>query len=65
MLAAQRLNEREGSSTDKTYGLITEGAQWKFFEMVGSIVRIDAADYFIKDLGKILGILMHMAAAEP
>jgi hypothetical protein len=63
MLAAQRFNDREGSPSDKTYGVVTAGAQWKFFELEGSIVRIDAADYYIKDLGKIFGILMHMASA--
>jgi hypothetical protein len=62
MLAAQRFNEREGAPTDRIYGVVTSGAHWKFFELSGSTVRIDVADYFIKDVGKILGILLHMAA---
>ena len=62
MLAAQRFNEREGSPSDKIYGTVTAGAQWKFFELEGGTIRIDAADYYVNDLGKILGILQYMAA---
>ena len=61
MLAAQRFNESEGGSSEKVYGVVTIGSLWKFFELEGTTVRIDQTEYG-KDFGKILGILLHMAA---
>jgi hypothetical protein len=61
MLAAQRFNNRENTTLPKTYGAVTIGSTWKFFELDGATVRIDLAEYGIKDIGKILGILLHMA----
>jgi hypothetical protein len=62
MLAAQRFNESEGAPSGKTYGAVTIGNLWKFLELEGATVRIDQAEYGVKDFGKIMGILMHMAA---
>jgi hypothetical protein len=62
MLAAQRFNETEGTPSDKLYGAVTIGEHWKFLELEQSTVRIDHADYYINDLAKILGILLHMVS---
>jgi hypothetical protein len=37
------------------------GNLWQFLELEGVTVRIDAVDYHIDNLGKILGVLLHMA----
>ena len=61
MIAAQLFNAREGSDVPKIYGAVSIGNQWKFLELEGAIARIDAADYYIKDVDKIMGILLYMA----
>ena len=60
MLAAQRFNEREGETVGKIYGVVTTGDRWKFLELDGATARIDAADYYIENVGKILGILLRL-----
>ncbi|MGO8669822.1 MAG: hypothetical protein ACLQVD_00300 [Capsulimonadaceae bacterium] len=62
MLAAQRFNERDVVPNDTVYGAVTVGNVWRFLELEGSTVRIDAVDYYVENLAMILGILLHMAA---
>ncbi len=65
MLAAQTFNAREGAECDRVYGAVTIGERWKFLELEGATARIDAADYYIQDIGKIVGILLHVTAPPP
>ena len=65
MLAAQRFNEQEGKPLAKTYGAVTIGERWKFLELEGTTARIDSADYYLDDIAKILGILLHMLTPLP
>ena len=60
MIAAQRFNAQESSLTQKMFGVVTIGEKWKFMELEDTIVRIDAHDYYIEHLDKILGILLHL-----
>ncbi len=60
MIAAQRFNAQESSPTEKMYGVVTIGEKWKFMELEGTTARIDAHDYYIEHLDKILGILLHL-----
>ena len=60
MIAAQRFNEREGEAISKIYGAVTTGDRWKFLELESATARIDAADYYIENVGKILGILLRL-----
>jgi hypothetical protein len=60
MIAAQTFNAREGVEGDMVYGAVTIGERWKFLELTGTAVRIDAADYYIEHLAKIMGILLHL-----
>lgn len=64
MIAAMRFNEREGQSVGKIYGAVTTGDRWKFLELEGLTARIDSADYYIENLGKILGILLNLAGVS-
>jgi hypothetical protein len=61
MVGARRFNEQEETGPDVVYGAVTLGERWKFLELAGQTVRVDAADYYIKDIDKIMGILLHMA----
>ena len=40
------------------YGAITTGSIWKFFKLEGIAIEIDTSEYFINNVGKILGILI-------
>ena len=62
MLAARLFNAQEGQPITTVYGAVTSGSIWKFLQLVDSTVYIDLEEYHINDAGKILGILVHMAA---
>jgi hypothetical protein len=58
MVAAQIFNERKGTPIARIYGAVTTGDLWRFLVLEGNVARIDGVDYFIGEVGKILGILM-------
>jgi hypothetical protein len=60
MVAAQRFNQQEGNEIETIYGAVTIGTLWRFLLLSGQVVEIDLTEYFIKDSGKILGILFAM-----
>lgn len=60
MLAAQLFNEREGNEITTIYGVVTIGTIWRFLKLEGQIVHIDLTEYYIKDVNKILGILVSL-----
>jgi hypothetical protein len=64
MIAAQRFNDREGSATDRIYGLVTIGELWRFLKLEGSNLSIDSRSYHIDRLPKIMGILLHLTAND-
>ncbi|MEM9214923.1 MAG: hypothetical protein AAGD25_11320 [Cyanobacteria bacterium P01_F01_bin.150] len=57
MVAAQRFNQQNGDDIPAIYGAVTTGILWKFLRLVDSTVAIDLDEYYVKDVGKILGIL--------
>ena len=61
MIAARLFNQREGNSTNILYGAVTTGTDWKFLKLEGQIAFIDINDYYIKELDKILAILVSTA----
>ncbi|HBB35656.1 MAG TPA: hypothetical protein DDZ80_10070 [Cyanobacteria bacterium UBA8803] len=58
MLAARLFNQREGNAIETVSGAVTTGTDWKFLKLVGQTACIDVSDYFIKEVDKILGILV-------
>jgi hypothetical protein len=65
MVAARIFNEREGKPTAVTYGAVTTGTDWKFLKLVDRVAFIDLSDYFIKEIDKILGILISALQNSP
>jgi hypothetical protein len=57
MVAAQRFNQREGTSLPAVYGVVTTGSTWKFLKLAGTQVWIDRPELYIDRVEKILGIL--------
>ena len=60
LLAAQRFNARRGLELPRLYGVVTTGSLWKFLRLSGMEAVIDEAEYNIKQLDVILGILVFM-----
>lgn len=59
MVAAQLFNEQQGNQIKKIYGVITIGTIWQFLKLEGKVISIDLSEYYIKDINKILGILVN------
>lgn len=59
MVAAQIFNERHQNPISTVYGVITTGSNWKFLRLKDNIVEADLDEYYLNDVGKILGILRH------
>ena len=57
MVAAQKVNQREGNAINTIEGAVTTGTDWKFLQLSASTVFIDSKDYYINEIERILGIL--------
>lgn len=64
MLAARLFNQRENNPTDLVHGAVTTGTDWKFLKLEGQTAFIDVSDYYIKEINKILGILVSTLQPE-
>jgi hypothetical protein len=58
MVAAQLFNQQSGNNIDVIYGAVTTGTAWRFLTLRDQVVSIDAIEYYIKEVDKILGILI-------
>ena len=64
MVAAQLFNEIENNVINSIYGIVTTGEIWKFLQITEQTVAIDLTDYYITDIGKILGILLNFVTIK-
>ena len=60
MKAAQLFNEKKGHHIPTLYGVVTTGSLWKFLKLEDQTIYIDLDEYYIKELHKIMGILLAM-----
>jgi len=51
-------------SGTEIYGIVTTGEIWKFLQITEQTVAIDLTDYYITDIGKILGILLNFVTIK-
>ncbi|MEM8807412.1 MAG: hypothetical protein AAGF01_15440 [Cyanobacteria bacterium P01_G01_bin.38] len=51
-------DRKNDTQVDTVYGAVTTGTNWKFLTLTGKTVTIDAGKYYIKEVSKILAILM-------
>jgi hypothetical protein len=58
MVAAQIFNQQNENDIDVIYGAVTTGTNWRFLTLQGQCVSIDSIEYYIKEVDKIIGILM-------
>jgi hypothetical protein len=59
MLAAQLFNEQKQNAIKIIYGAVTIGTIWQFLKLEDKVISIDLTEYYIKDVKKILGILIN------
>ena len=57
MVAARIFNERAGHAVDAVYGAVTTGDNWRFLKLTEAHLTLDADEYMLHQIGKILGIL--------
>jgi hypothetical protein len=65
MLAAQTFNTQRGNPIPTVYGVVTTGSVWKFLSLTGNVVSADEREYYIKEVERIVGILLAMVSAAP
>ncbi|MBD2311123.1 hypothetical protein H6G20_05420 [Desertifilum sp. FACHB-1129] len=57
MIAAQLFNQEKGNAIATVYGVVTTGSIWKFLQLADQTLQIDLTEYFLNNVGKIMGIL--------
>ncbi|MEQ9355937.1 hypothetical protein [Coleofasciculus chthonoplastes] len=57
MIAAQVFNQQKGKNIPRIYGVVTTGSLWKFMQLEDQIITIDLNEYFLGNVGKVIGIL--------
>jgi len=58
--AATLYNRRAGSPVATVYGVVTTGSAWKFLRLEGTTVTLDLKEYYIDNLGKLVGVLTYI-----
>jgi len=60
MIAARLFNRQRGKEIATIYGVVTTGSLWKFLMLAGDVVSVDLREYHIHEVGRVVGILVHM-----
>jgi hypothetical protein len=60
MVAARLFNEREGNGRRGVFGAVTTGNNWRFLRLEEKVVSIDRLEYYLHQVGEILGILVSL-----
>jgi hypothetical protein len=60
MVAARIFNQQHGTNIPVIYGVVTTGTNWRFLRLVDATVYIDATEYYIKEVERIVGIIVSM-----
>ena len=56
MVAAREFNDKASAGVGAIHGVVTTGGAWKFLRLEGSAVTLDRREYFVAELGRIMGI---------
>ena len=60
MVAAELFNRRAGTILPAVFGAVSTGSAWMFLKLAGNNLTLDLNEYYIDNVGKILGILKHI-----
>jgi hypothetical protein len=58
--AAELYNQRAESPIQAVCGVVTTGSAWKFIRVTGTTVTLDLKEYYIDNLGKLIGVLKYI-----
>jgi hypothetical protein len=64
MCAAELYNQKSDKPMPAVYGVVTTGSAWKFLRLMGTTLTLDLKEYYIDNVGKILGVLKHIVEAN-
>ncbi len=64
MVAARIFNQRHGNNIPTIYGIVTTGSTWKFLRLIDNTAYIDATEYYINELQRVVGIIVSMFTAS-
>lgn len=64
MHAATLFNERHGRVVRKVHGAVTTGSDWRFLRMSGPDVEIDREEYYLREVERVVGVLVSMLKGE-
>ena len=68
MIAAQQFHQARNNAIETVYGVVTIGNLWKFLRLTEMHVVVDATEYHISQVERIVGIIVAMvkeAAGKP
>lgn len=65
MVAARMFNEREATGIKTIFGAVTSGSEWRFLKLEEEIIFVDKSLYYLAQLNKLLGILLHILQDNP
>jgi hypothetical protein len=60
MVGIREFNARDGTEVPAVYGCVTSGSIWRFLRLSGTSLSIDRQEYYLHDVGKVLGIVVHI-----
>ncbi len=63
MIASRIFNEQKGNRISTIYGIVTTGSNWRFLKL-NDTLYIDVREYYIEQLGKIMGIMLQIINSE-
>jgi hypothetical protein len=63
MIASKMFNEQKKNRISAIYGIVTTGSNWRFLKLDDTLY-IDIKEYYIEQLGKIMGIMLHIINSE-
>jgi len=64
MIAARIFNEQKQNSIEIIYGVVTTGSNWRFLKLVENRLYIDIQEYYLEQLGVLVGILLKMLSVS-
>ncbi len=60
MVALREFNVKDETPVPAIYGAVTSGTNWRFLRLQETTLTIDHTEYHLRDVGKIVGILVHV-----
>jgi hypothetical protein len=60
LVAVQIFNRQRHAMLKTVYGVVTTGSSWKFLWLEEATVHVDMGEYYIREVERIVGIIVHM-----